>query len=88
MLDPFKEIMRAKKVSPDRMATMWCELNTYKVPAEFKKELLPFEFGRADRGLIAMEDIVSIIGKKACLRKWREIHCPKRIKVSRKTKKK
>lgn len=75
MLDPFKEIIKDKKITKKRMAEMWCELNTYKVPKEFKGELSPFKFGSSERAHIAMEDIVSIIGKTACLKEWRKRHC-------------
>lgn len=75
MLDPFKEAIKTQKVTKKRMAEMWCELNTYKVPKEFKKELLPFNSGNSDRAAIAMKDIQDLIGLKACLRTWRALYC-------------
>lgn len=75
MLDPFKEAIKDQQITKERMAEMWCELNSYRVPLEFKETLLPFKFGSAGRASIAMKDIQSIIGIKACLKKWRSIHC-------------
>lgn len=57
------------KLSEERLAEMWCELNDRRVPVELKgsisnpsvEQLIPF-----------MRHIERKIGKKACVEKWIE----------------
>lgn len=71
-LEPFKQIIKDKNISKERLAEMWCDLNSWKIPEEFKDEILVHNFKNSEKGTIALKDIESIIGKKACLKEWRK----------------
>lgn len=60
--------MSKMKITEDRLAYMWCELNKFKVP----KELQHCMKAREGNELIPMRLIEAIIGKDKCLEKWNE----------------
>lgn len=68
--NPFSQIIKDKKISRERLAEMWCQLNRWEIPEEFKGEIPVHSFNNSEKGAVAMKAIKRLIGQAKCIEQW------------------